>query len=135
MTVHISREKLHGRFTTKIQRIAEQNLMACYQCGKCSAGCPMAAYMDVPPAQMIRLAQLGLERDLIDSEAIWLCVSCMTCNTRCPKGVRIAELIESMRQLKLRAREDHVRLEALPAAVLDEVPPLALVGSMRKYTS
>ena len=45
--------------------------------------------------------RLGMEQRLLDSEGIWLCVSCMTCNTRCPKGVRIAELIESMRQVKL----------------------------------
>ncbi|AGA89119.1 hypothetical protein Thimo_0247 [Thioflavicoccus mobilis 8321] len=135
MTVIVSKEKVHSRFTTKVQRLADQNLLACYQCGKCSAGCPMAAYMDIPPAQMIRLAQLGMEQELLDSEAIWLCVSCMTCNTRCPKGVRIAELIESMRQVKLRARQDHLRVEDVSAEELLAIPPIALIGSMRKLTS
>ena len=135
MTVHVSREKIHSRFTAKVQLIADQNLQACYQCGKCSAGCPLAAYMDIPPAQMIRLAQLGMERELLESEAIWICVSCMTCNSRCPKGVNIAELIESMRQVKLRARQDHLDVQEVPAEVLGSVPPIALVGSMRKFTS
>lgn len=48
MTVFVSRDKINSGFTSKVQRLADQNLMACYQCGKCSAGCPMAAYMDVP---------------------------------------------------------------------------------------
>jgi len=135
MTVHVSREKVHSRFTAKVQQIADQNLLACYQCGKCSAGCPLAAYMDIPPAQMIRLAQLGMEQELLDSEAIWICVSCMTCNSRCPKGVNIAELIESMRQVKLRARQDHLDVREVSAEVLGAVPPIALVGSMRKFTS
>ncbi|RRS34148.1 MAG: disulfide reductase [Gammaproteobacteria bacterium (ex Lamellibrachia satsuma)] len=126
---------MNSGFTSKVQRLADQNLMACYQCGKCSAGCPMAAYMDVPPNQMIRLAQLGMEDELLDSEAIWLCVSCMTCNTRCPKGVRIAELIESMRQIQLRARQDHLQAEKISAADLRAIPPIALIGSMRKFTS
>ncbi len=135
MNVHVSRDQVHSAFTVKIQRIADQNLLACYQCGKCSAGCPMAAYMDIPPAQMIRLAQLGLEKDLVNSEAIWLCISCMTCNTRCPKGVRIAELIESMRQVKLRAREDRLQTENIRPEDLRAIPPIALIGSMRKLTS
>ncbi|MBL3528010.1 MAG: 4Fe-4S dicluster domain-containing protein [gamma proteobacterium endosymbiont of Lamellibrachia anaximandri] len=135
MTVFVSRDKINSGFTSKVQRLADQNLMACYQCGKCSAGCPMAAYMDVPPNQMIRLAQLGMEDELLDSEAIWLCVSCMTCNMRCPKGVRIAELIESMRQIKLRARQDHLQAEKISKADLRAIPPIALIGSMRKFTS
>ncbi|RDH88127.1 MAG: disulfide reductase [endosymbiont of Escarpia spicata] len=135
MTVFVSRDKINSGFTSKVQRLADQNLMACYQCGKCSAGCPMAAYMDIPPNQMIRLAQLGMEEELLDSEAIWLCVSCMTCNMRCPKGVRIAELIESMRQIKLRARQDHLQVETIPTADLRAIPPIALIGSMRKFTS
>ena len=135
MTVIVSRQKIHSRFTGRVQRLADQNLLACYQCGKCSAGCPLAAYMDILPAQMIRLAQLGMEQELLDSEAIWLCVSCMTCNTRCPKGVRIAELIESMRQVKLRARQDHLQVEDISAEELQAIPPIALIGSMRKLTS
>ncbi|KRT56256.1 4Fe-4S dicluster domain-containing protein [endosymbiont of Ridgeia piscesae] len=135
MTVHVSRDKVHSGFTTKVQRLADQNLMACYQCGKCSAGCPMAAYMDIPPNQMIRLAQLGMEEDLLNCEAIWLCVSCLTCNTRCPKGVRIAELIESLRQVKLRARQDHLQVDKIFVEDLRAIPPIALIGSMRKFTS
>jgi heterodisulfide reductase subunit C len=59
----------------------------------------------------------------------------MTCNTRCPKGVRIAELFESMRQVKLRARQDHLRVADVAAEELQAIPPIALIGSMRKLTS
>ncbi|MDR3604234.1 MAG: 4Fe-4S dicluster domain-containing protein, partial [Syntrophaceae bacterium] len=31
----------------------------CYQCGKCSAGCPVAPEMDLLPHQLVRLAVLG----------------------------------------------------------------------------
>ncbi|MBU0498516.1 MAG: 4Fe-4S dicluster domain-containing protein [Gammaproteobacteria bacterium] len=135
MTLRISRSQVQSGFTARVQRLADQNLMACYQCGKCSAGCPMAAYMDILPNQMIRLAQLGQEETLLNAEAIWLCVSCMTCNTRCPKGVRIAELIESLRQVRLRARQDHLQVDRLSPETLQAVPPIALIGSMRKFTS
>ena len=96
----------------------------------------MAKYMDILPNQMIRFAQLGLKDELLASKAIWMCVSCLTCNTRCPKGVHIAEVIEAVRQVRLRAsRYDHLDVRELPASALATLPPIALIGSMRKGTS
>lgn len=135
MTAHISRQNVRNAFVAKVQRLAGQNLMACYQCGKCSAGCPMAAYMDILPNQIIRLAQLGFEEELLGSKAIWMCASCLACNTRCPKGVRIAEVMEALRQIQLRGRHEHLEVEKLPREVLDKIPPIALIGSLRKFTS
>ena len=85
-------------FVANIEKAAAQKLLACYQCGKCSAGCPMAAHMDVLPNQMIRMAQLGMQKQLLATNAIWMCVSCLTCNSRCPKGIRIAEVFEALRR-------------------------------------
>ncbi len=123
-------------FIDKVQALSDQDLLACYQCGKCSAGCPMAKYMDILPHQMIRFAQLGLKDELLASNAIWMCVSCLTCNTRCPKGVRIAEVIELVRQVRLRTkRQDHLHVRDLPAKTLATLPPIAIIGAMRKGTS
>ena len=123
-------------FIDKVEALSKQELLACYQCGKCSAGCPMAKYMDILPHQIIRFAQLGLKDELMNSEAIWMCVSCLTCNTRCPKGVHIAEVIEAIRQVRLRTkRNDHLIVRNLPASALATLPPIAVIGSMRKGTS
>ena len=122
-------------FVTKVQQLSGQNLLACYQCGKCSAGCPVVSQMDILPNQIIRLAQLGLKEDLLESKAIWVCASCMTCNVRCPKGINIAEVIEALRQIMLRRREDHVDVTELSDAERADVPPIALISSLRKFTS
>jgi heterodisulfide reductase subunit C len=135
MTVQISGNGAAAGFVAEIERLSGQDLLACYQCGKCSAGCPMAKHMDILPNQMIRFAQMGLKDELLASNASWLCVSCYTCNTRCPKGVKIAEVIEAIRQVQLRARQDHLDVPKLEPAVLAALPPIALIGSMRKFTS
>ena len=77
----------------------DQNLRHCYQCGKCTAGCPAAFAMDVAPNQIVRMLQLGLLNETLQTETIWLCASCATCSTRCPKGFDLAKLMDNLRQL------------------------------------
>ncbi len=135
MSITISRERIGDHFVETVERLADQDLLACYQCGKCSAGCPMAKHMDILPNQVIRYAQLGLKDELLSSKAIWLCVSCFTCNTRCPKGVRIAEVFESLRQVRIRTRRDHLDVREVSDADMATFPPIALIGALRKFTS
>lgn len=73
----------------------------CYQCGKCSAGCPMVFQMDYPPHQLIRLAQLGQRKTVLTSSTIWVCVSCITCTARCPKDIEIADLMDVFREMAI----------------------------------
>lgn len=135
MRINLSRKKIRDSFVDKVQELSGQNLLACYQCGKCSAGCPAVAEMDILPNQIIRFAQLGLKDELLASKAIWICASCFTCNARCPKGINIAEVIEALRQILLRNREDHLKVKELTEKEKEDIPPIALICSMRKFTS
>ncbi len=135
MRTNLSRRKLRDPFVTKVEELSGQNLLVCYQCGKCSAGCPAVDEMDILPNQIIRFAQLGLKEELLASKAIWVCASCMTCNVRCPKGINIAEVIEAIRQILLRQRKDHAKVEELKPSERGDVPPIALISNFRKFTS
>lgn len=135
--LRISSSPADAAFIAEVERISGQKLLACYQCGCCSAGCPMSDYMDILPNRIVRMGQLGMRKEIYAADAIWTCVSCMTCNTRCPKGVRIAEVIEAMREIALRTnrREDSLRVGELTPDARATLPPIALIGSMRKLTS
>ena len=135
MRINISRKTIKDPFVQKVQELSGQNLLVCYQCGKCSAGCPAVSQMDILPNQIIRFAQLGLKEELLQSKSIWICASCMTCNARCPKGINVAEVIEAIRQILLRQRQDHVQIEKLTDEEKEDVPPIALISSFRKFTS
>ncbi len=80
-----------------VERISGQDVRACYQCGKCAAGCPLAPAMDLPPQQVIRALQLGQPDLALDSDTLWLCVSCQTCVTRCPCEVDLPRLMDALR--------------------------------------
>lgn len=135
MRINISKRKIRDRFVAKVEELSGQNLLACYQCGKCSAGCPAVSQMDILPNQIIRFAQLGFKDELLKSKSIWICASCFTCNARCPKGINIAEIIEAIRQILLRKREDHVQVEKLSDSEKGDIPPIALISNLRKFTS
>ncbi|MCX6256696.1 MAG: 4Fe-4S dicluster domain-containing protein [Bacteroidia bacterium] len=79
--------------------------MRCYQCGKCSAGCPMALDMEYPPSVVMRMLQTGdpeLEDKLLRSYAIWVCVTCETCFARCPMEIDIPKVMDYLREKSLK---------------------------------
>ena len=80
-----------------------ENAYKCYQCKKCTTGCPVARYSDMHPAQIMRAVQLGQLDMVFDDKFIWLCTGCETCTTRCPQGIDIAAIID---ELKIIARRD-----------------------------
>lgn len=74
----------------------------CYQCGKCTAGCPMAPYMDLAPSRVMRLVQIGDEaaiEKLLTGSAIWSCAACLTCTQRCPQDLDPAAVIDALREM------------------------------------
>jgi heterodisulfide reductase subunit C len=96
-----SLEGNNGRTTLAdyVRRTAGINVTTCYQCGKCSAGCPMGREMPTPPHDIMRAA-INDRRDLVFSdESIWLCLTCETCSARCPKDCDPARVIDALREL------------------------------------
>lgn len=79
-----------------------ENVNLCYQCRKCSAGCPVSYAMDYPPAQLIHAIRLGLDDIVFNSKTMWLCASCETCTTRCPQEVDIAKVMDAVKIIGLR---------------------------------
>lgn len=89
-------------FRKQIADIVGENVLCCYQCGECTAGCPAAFAMDISPNQVMRMAQLGMKDEVLGSSAIWLCAGCETCATRCPRGVGLSKVMDACRQIAIR---------------------------------
>ncbi len=75
---------IDSSFLEEVKKRSGENLSLCYQCLKCTAGCPTAPYMDIRPNNIIRMIQMGMKKEVLGSSAIWFCVYCQTCGTRCP---------------------------------------------------
>ncbi|MDQ7826504.1 MAG: 4Fe-4S dicluster domain-containing protein [Candidatus Eremiobacteraeota bacterium] len=85
-------------FVAKIEKESGQALCSCNQCGKCSAGCPIAPFFDIMPHQVMRSLQWGLKDELLCSSFIWLCVNCMACQERCPRKLSVSEVADALRR-------------------------------------
>jgi heterodisulfide reductase subunit B len=80
-----------------IQQEIGENVYLCYQCVKCTSGCPLAEHFDLAPNQIMRALQLGQDELALNSKTIWLCAACQTCSTRCPQGLDIAGVMDALR--------------------------------------
>ncbi len=134
MRTRISVASVRGEFVRQVETISGQSLLACNQCGKCSAGCPVAFSMDVLPSQVIRMGQLGIE-DVLETQTIWTCAACLTCVSRCPKGIDLPRVMEAMRQLKMLKSGNQLETTQLPPGMVAEVPQMAIIGGFRKYST
>jgi len=90
-------------FIAEVCAAGEPGVSRCYQCRKCTNGCPLAFAMDLMPNQVTRMVQLGLRDEVLRSRTIHICASCQTCTTRCPNDIDIAHLMDTLRQLARRA--------------------------------
>jgi heterodisulfide reductase subunit C len=79
--------------------MAGSSPLACFQCGKCGAGCPLKENLDLTPSQIMHLVRLDQEEAVLGCKSIWLCASCETCTTRCPQDVDIARVMDACRGL------------------------------------
>jgi heterodisulfide reductase subunit C2 len=107
-------EKIDSSFLEDIKKKSGEDLSLCYQCLKCTAGCPTAPYMDIRPNNIIRMIQMGMKERVLGSSAIWLCVYCQTCGTRCPNEIHIGILMDALREMAIEegvpAKEKNIHL-------------------------
>ena len=80
-----------------------QNLLACYQCRRCAAGCPVGDETGFTPDRLIRMILFGEKDEAFNNLLIWKCAACYTCGTRCPNNIQTARIIETLKQISKEA--------------------------------
>ena len=83
----------------RVLELSGEQVENCYNCGKCTAGCPVAFEMDLPPQQMMRMVQLNQKDRAMRANTMWVCASCETCSARCPMDIAVAEVIDALRRI------------------------------------
>jgi heterodisulfide reductase subunit C len=104
MAPPIEIESIGGGLAFEVKERSGASPMSCYQCAKCSNGCPVAARGDFKPHELVRMVQTDQRQAVLSSRFIWECTSCQTCITRCPQQVDIAAMIDALKAMSRAAR-------------------------------
>lgn len=118
-----------GQLAQQIEAVCGENVHLCFQCKKCTAGCPVADHFDLAPHRLLRAVQLGQKEMVLRSRTIWLCAACETCATRCPQGVDLPRVMDA---LKIMAVREGIRpaVRAVPAFYAAALRGIKLFGRM-----
>lgn len=88
-------------FAAEVKNRSGVDFNRCFHCRSCACGCPFFQAMDYAPHGVIRLIQLGLRKEALESSTIWICVGCHTCAIQCPMTIDIAAVMDSLSQIAL----------------------------------
>lgn len=135
-------QPINATLAQRVQQATGQNVYLCYQCVKCTSGCPVAEFFDWQPNQIMRAVQLGQEDIALHAQTPWLCAACQTCTTRCPQGLDITAIMEFLtREAKARGLKPQVpAVNAFNEAFLREIRlwgrayELGLIAEMKLRT-
>jgi heterodisulfide reductase subunit C2 len=99
--ITIKRKKTGAGLKAAVEAMAGVDLSVCFQCKKCSSGCPVAKITRSRPSEIIRQLHLGAGNELLESDLVWTCVACETCSARCPMNINVAAVMDALRHLAL----------------------------------
>jgi len=89
-------------FINEVIAAGGKNAQLCFECGTCSGGCPVAYAMDYTPRQLLRMVELGMKKEVLESNTMWVCAACHTCTTRCPRGVEISHVMGAVKVIAIK---------------------------------
>jgi heterodisulfide reductase subunit C2 len=96
--------------TSDLQAHTGVEVVRCYQCGKCTAGCVLAGEMNYPPSYLMRMLQTGTKENyekILSSNSIWLCLNCENCVGRCPMEIDIPKMMDYLRNQAIQHNKLH----------------------------
>ncbi|HEY3277803.1 MAG TPA: 4Fe-4S dicluster domain-containing protein [Syntrophorhabdaceae bacterium] len=91
-------------FLNEMENASGQKISGCYQCYRCTVGCPVVKEMDIYPHRVIRYIILGERERVLASKTVWTCLQCVTCSVRCPNDIDIAHVFDTIRKIAMKER-------------------------------
>jgi heterodisulfide reductase subunit C len=115
-----------------LSKLAETELSGCFQCSRCTGGCTAFKLLELVPNKIMKLVKLGFIDELIGSDIIWTCASCLQCTERCPQRASPYHVIILLRNF---AVEQQVRVPEAYLKALSQILETGLMQPEEKVTT
>ncbi|MDI3549214.1 MAG: heterodisulfide reductase subunit [Methanobacterium sp.] len=93
----ITRADVDENFKQEIMDAGAESVAICFQCGTCTGACPSGRRTPYRIRGVVRRAVMGLKEDVISDDSIWMCTTCYECQERCPRGIKIVDIVKIVR--------------------------------------
>ncbi|MGA2675416.1 MAG: CoB--CoM heterodisulfide reductase subunit C [Methanobacterium sp.] len=99
----ITRAEIDVNFKQAVIDAGAETLSLCFQCGTCTGACPSGRRTPYRVRTVIRRALMGFKDDLISDDSLWMCSTCYECQERCPRGIKIVDIVKIARNYAAQA--------------------------------
>ncbi|OLN32807.1 4Fe-4S dicluster domain-containing protein [Desulfosporosinus metallidurans] len=86
-------------FLNEVEARSGQKVQECYQCSKCSGGCPFSRVMDYAPNSILEMIVYNMKDQVLPSKSIQMCIQCGTCGAQCPAGFELYKVMNALRAM------------------------------------
>lgn len=108
-----------------LKQLWEVHLDDCFQCMRCTSGCTSLKLLELKPHEIVLLVNSGFVEELVSSDIIWACASCLKCRERCPQKASPYDTIMALRNL---AVENEAKI---PEAYMKAIAQILETGLMQ----
>jgi len=126
-------DTIRNEFVQMVERLSGQDMLACYECEKCVAGCPAGFTTEYLPSELIYLLFTGAAEEVLNSSTIWFCTTCSSCVARCPKNVDLSRIMAALRKLSLADKDDYIDYGLFSPEDLSEITQEVLRRELGHY--
>jgi heterodisulfide reductase subunit C len=92
-------KELKREIHDRLEKLKDECVEYCYQCGKCTSGCEAHKLLELEPHEITALLKRGLIDELVNSDIIWTCMSCFKCRERCPQKVAPVDVLFALKNM------------------------------------
>ncbi len=99
----VTRKNIDENFKQEIMDAGAESVALCFQCGTCTGACPSGRRTPYKIRQVVRKSIMGLKEEVISDDTIWMCATCYECQERCPRGIKIVDIVKTVRNFAAQA--------------------------------
>jgi len=123
---------LRNEISNRLSKLQDEISEYCYQCAKCTSGCEAHKLLELEPHKIVALLKRGLINELVNSDVIWTCMTCLKCRERCPQRVAPVEVLFALKNMAVASGK---QIPGKYTAMLQSILTMGLIQDIQQIST